>query len=140
MDPLAALLQFQTLEIEKIVCPIDPRLSCGDANQFIARCCPKNLVVPLEFTLEPPIPQHQQQSVGAMLNSSEQGDLSHFSRVLPLHELTAAKPKMELVTVPMRALEPILLDKSQKYIDGKLDPSVRGSCGHSPRLLGVLLI
>lgn len=116
MDPHDALLPFQALEIEKIACPIDPRLSCGDANQFIARCCPKNLIVPLEYTLEPPIPQQ---------NEQQQGDLSHFSRVLPLHELTAAKPKMELVTVPMSALEPIVLDKSQKYIDGKLDPSVR---------------
>lgn len=119
VDPHDALLPYQSLEIEKIACPIDPRLSCGDANQFIARCCPKNLIVPLEYTLEPP------QNAGILLNSELQGDLSHFSRVLPLHELTAAKPKTELVTVPMRALEPILLDKSQKYIDGKLDPSVR---------------
>lgn len=117
-DALDALSGF---EIEKIVCPIDPRLSCGDANQLIARCSPKTLLVSREFTLDPATG-----STGSG-NSSEPPSelLSHFARVMPLHELTAAKPKTELVTVPMRVLEPIVLDKSQKYVDGKLDPSVR---------------
>lgn len=111
--------------MEKIVCPIDPRLSCGDANQFIARCSPKTLLVPFEFTVDPA-------ASNTLKNPNEMpNEYSHFSRVLPLHELTAAKPKTELVTVPMRVLEPIVLDKSQKYIDGKLDPSVRTCAARS---------
>lgn len=115
MDPHTALRAFHATEIEKIACPIDPRLSCGDANQFIARCCPKNLIVPLEYAVDPNMKP----------NEPSASELSHFARVMPLHELTAAKPKTELLTMPMRLLEPLVLDKSQKYIDGMLDPSVR---------------
>ncbi|TYZ61070.1 hypothetical protein PybrP1_001535 [[Pythium] brassicae (nom. inval.)] len=116
IDSRDALDALSGMEIEKIVCPVDPRLSCGDANQLIARCSPKTLLVPLEFTVD---------AAAAAGSAGElQSDLSHFARVLPLHELTAAKPKTELVTVPMRVLEPVVLDKSQKYVDGKLDPSL----------------
>lgn len=117
IDPNEALLPFHALEIEKVVSPIDPRLGCGDANQFIARCCPRNLIVPYEYTVDPA-------SSGGGDVKSELVELSHFSRVMPLNELTTAKPKMDLLTQPMKILEPIALDKSQKYIDGRLDPNV----------------
>lgn len=102
--------------MEQIVCPIDPRLSCGDANQFIARCCPRNLIIPYEYTVP----------LAVEINSSgEQVVDSHFSHVLALHELITVKQKSEPLTLPMKRLEPIALDRSSKYIDGKLDPKVR---------------
>lgn len=103
--------------MEQIVCPIDPRLSCGDANQFIARCCPRNLIIPYEYTVPP--------TAEINSSSSEQAVDSHFSHVLALHELITVKQKTEPLTLPMKRLEPIALDRSSKYIDGKLDPKVR---------------
>lgn len=115
MDPADAFGPFRDLPIEKIASPIDPRLGCGDANQFIARCCPRNLILPHEFTVAP------------SLASSGESDVpvaSHFAQVLPLNELTVAKSKTELVTVPLKSLEPVLIEKPSKYVDGKLDPKV----------------
>ncbi|KAG1711770.1 hypothetical protein DVH05_009013 [Phytophthora capsici] len=113
VDATEAFAPFRDLQIEKIACPIDPRLSCGDANQFIARCCPHNLIVPYEYTIAPPA------------TATEGADMSsHFSRVLPLHELTAAKTKTELLTFPMKPFEPIVVEKSSKYLDGRLDPKL----------------
>lgn len=106
------------MAIEKIACPIDPRLSCGDANQFIARCCPRNLIVPVEFTIAPPV------STTSGGDSSDLPMSSHFAQVLPLSELTVAKPKTELLTVPLKPLEPVVIEKPSKYVDGKLDPKV----------------
>ncbi|TDH68875.1 hypothetical protein CCR75_005556 [Bremia lactucae] len=109
-----ALGNFQELSIEKIVCPIDPRLSCGDANQLIARCCPHHLILPYEFTIAP-------------LETTAVDDVkrsSHFSRVLPLHELSASSPKTELLTFPLKPLLPIVVEKPAKYLDGKLDPKL----------------
>ncbi|KAF4325486.1 hypothetical protein BBO99_00000330 [Phytophthora kernoviae] len=115
IDPLVesteAFAPFQDLSIEKISCPIDPRLSCGDANQFIARCCPQNLIIPHEYTVAPP-------SEGTEVVSS------HFSCVLPLHDLTAAKTKAELLTYPMKQFDPIVIEKASKYLDGRLDPKL----------------
>ncbi|RLN69320.1 hypothetical protein BBJ29_000225 [Phytophthora kernoviae] len=115
IDPLVesteAFAPFQDLSIEKIACPIDPRLSCGDANQFIARCCPQNLIIPHEYTVAPP-------SEGTEVVSS------HFSCVLPLHDLTAAKTKAELLTYPMKQFDPIVIEKASKYLDGRLDPKL----------------
>ncbi|KAE8906129.1 hypothetical protein PF005_g372 [Phytophthora fragariae] len=113
VDATDAFAPFQDLKIEKIACPIDPRLSCGDANQFIARCCPNNLIVPYEYTIAPPTSAAE----GAEMSS-------HFSRVLPLHELTAAKTKTELLTFPMKQFEPIVIEKTSKYLDGRLDPKL----------------
>ncbi|KAF1777760.1 P-loop containing nucleoside triphosphate hydrolase [Phytophthora cactorum] len=113
VDATEAIAPFQDLPIEKIACPIDPRLSCGDANQFIARCCPHNLIVPYEYTIVPPATAME----GAEMSS-------HFSRVLPLHELTAAKSKTELLTFPMKQFEPIVVEKTSKYLDGRLDPKL----------------
>ncbi|ETI34316.1 hypothetical protein F443_19177 [Phytophthora nicotianae P1569] len=113
IDATEAFAPFQDLPIEKISCPIDPRLSCGDANQFIARCCPHNLIVPYEYTVVPP---------ASAMDGAEMS--SHFSRVLPLHELTAAKSKTELLTFPMKQFEPIVVEKTSKYLDGRLDPKL----------------
>ncbi|RQM16122.1 hypothetical protein DD237_004336 [Peronospora effusa] len=110
VEPTEAFAPFRDLEIEKIACSIDPRLSCGDANQFIARCSPYNLIVPYEYTIASP--------TGAV----EGDDLSsHFSQVLPLHELITAKSKTELLTFPMKQFEPIVIEKASKYLDGRLD-------------------
>ncbi|EEY64022.1 integrator complex subunit, putative [Phytophthora infestans T30-4] len=114
VDDTEAFAPFQDLPIEKISCPIDPRLSCGDANQFIARCCPHNLIVPYEYTVAPP--------ASTLVDGAEMS--SHFSRVLPLHELTAAKSKTELLTFPMKQFEPIAVEKTSKYLDGRLDPKL----------------
>ncbi|GMF30649.1 unnamed protein product [Phytophthora fragariaefolia] len=113
IDAMEAFAPFQDLNIEKIACPIDPRLSCGDANQFIARCCPHNLIVPNEYAIAPP----SSAADGAEMSS-------HFSRVLPLHELTTAKTKTELLTFPMKQFEPIVIEKTSKYLDGRLDPKL----------------
>ena len=53
VDPVSAIRPFQHLELEKIVCSIDLRLSCGDANQLAARCAPRNLMLPVEYTYDP---------------------------------------------------------------------------------------
>ncbi|KAI9911294.1 hypothetical protein PsorP6_009050 [Peronosclerospora sorghi] len=111
VEPTEAFAPFQDLKIEKIVCPIDPRLGCGDANQFIARCSPQTLIVPFEYTVASPA-----------LAVEGVDDSSHFARVLPLHELNVAKSKTELLTFPMKHLEPIVMEKTSKYLDGKLDP------------------
>ncbi|CAH0487839.1 unnamed protein product [Peronospora farinosa] len=110
VEPTEAFAPFRDLEIEKIACSIDPRLSCGDANQFIARCSPYNLIVPYEYTIASP-------------TSAVEGDdmSSHFSQVLPLHELITAKSKTELLTFPMKQFEPIVIEKASKYLDGRLD-------------------
>ncbi|KAJ0401928.1 hypothetical protein ATCC90586_008259 [Pythium insidiosum] len=108
----SAVAPFHALELEKLVCPIDARLSCGDVNQLIARCLPRALVVPHEY-LSP-----------ATAVTSESGEPSHFAHVFPLHELIPAKPKTELVTLPLRHLEPVTLDRSAKYIEGKLSPEL----------------
>lgn len=108
-----AFTQFQDLLIEKIVCPVDPRLSCGDANQLIARCSPRNLLVPLEVTIAPPV-----------VDSSNVPLSSHFAQVLPLSELTVAKSKTELLTVAFKPLEAVVIEKPSKYVDGTLDPKV----------------
>ncbi|KAL4099647.1 hypothetical protein PRIC1_007447 [Phytophthora ramorum] len=113
VDATEAFAPFQELQIEKIASPIDPKLSCGDANQFIARCCPHNLIIPFEYTIPPPASAME----GAEMSS-------HFSRVLPLHELTAAKTKTELLTFPMKQFEPVVIEKSSKYLDGRLDPKL----------------
>ena len=113
MEPTQAFAPFRDLKIEKIVCPIDPRLSCGDANQLIARCSPHNLIVPHEYSAAPPA------------STMEEADISsHFSRVLPLHELTVAKSKTELLTFPMEPFKPIVIEKASKYLDGRLDSKV----------------
>lgn len=119
VDAAEAFAPFRDLAIEKIACPIDPRLSCGDANQFIARCCPRILIVPIEFTVAPPVSA----SVGS--DGSDLPMSSHFAQVLPLSELTVAKAKTELLTVPLKPLEPVVIEKPSKYVDGKLDPKVR---------------
>ncbi|KAG7402067.1 Integrator complex subunit 9 [Phytophthora boehmeriae] len=111
VESTEAFAPFQDLNIEKIACPIDPRLSCGDANQFIARCCPQNLIIPHEYTVAPP-------TVGTEIVSS------HFACVLPLHDLTAAKTKAELLTYPMKQFDPIVIEKASKYLDGRLDPKL----------------
>ncbi|CEG38960.1 integrator complex [Plasmopara halstedii] len=113
VDATKAFANFQDLPIEKIACPIDPRLSCGDANQFIARCCPHNLIVPYEFTIA---------QTGTAGDGAETS--SHFARILPLHELTTAKSKIELQTFPIKQFEPIIIEKPSKYFDGKLDPKL----------------
>lgn len=114
VDPTDTFAPFLDLPIEKIACPIDPRLSCGDANQFIARCCPHNLIVPNEYTVE----------TLTTADGAAEVVSSHFSRVLPLHEITAAKTKAELLTFPMKQFEPILIEKASKYLDGRLDPKL----------------
>ncbi|DAZ97890.1 TPA: hypothetical protein N0F65_012153, partial [Lagenidium giganteum] len=119
-DMQDVLAPFSSLELEKIMCPIDARLSCGDANQFITRCCPRNLLVPVEFTRSAMPQRTAIDSSGNM--DQERQDTSHFSHVLPLSELTIAKPKTDPTTVAMKLLEPIVLDKSAKYVDGRLDP------------------
>ncbi|CAH0481009.1 unnamed protein product [Peronospora belbahrii] len=113
VEPTEAFAPFQDLKIEKIACSIDPRLSCGDANQLIARCSPHNLIVPYEYTIASPA-------------SAVEGDTmsSHFTRVLPLHELIAAKSKTELLTYPMKQFEPIVIEKASKYLEGRLDPKL----------------
>ncbi|GLD93331.1 hypothetical protein PINS_up001923 [Pythium insidiosum] len=107
-----ALAPFHTLELEKLVCPIDARLSCGDVNQLIARCVPRALIAPHEYL--------SSQTVA----TTESSEPSHFAHVFPLHELIPAKPKTEFVTLPLRRLEPVSLDRSAKYIEGKLSPEL----------------
>uniref|UniRef100_M4BEC4 Beta-Casp domain-containing protein n=1 Tax=Hyaloperonospora arabidopsidis (strain Emoy2) TaxID=559515 RepID=M4BEC4_HYAAE len=113
VEPAQAFAPFRDLKIEKIVCPIDPRLSCGDANQLIARCSPHNLIVPYEYTIAPPASTMEEAEIS-----------SHFSRVLPLHELTVAKSKAELLTFPIEQFKPIVIEKASKYLDGRLDSKV----------------
>ncbi|TMW55912.1 hypothetical protein Poli38472_008560 [Pythium oligandrum] len=110
VDPHAQLAPFFSLEIEKLVCPIDARLSCGDVNQFISRCSPRSLLVPHEFLMET--------NTSSVKSETEP---SPFSRVFPLHELIVSKSKTELTTFPMKQLEAVAIDKPSKYIDGKLD-------------------
>jgi integrator complex subunit 9 len=116
-NPSQIIVPFQHFEIERIYCIIDSRLTCGDANQLIARCAPKQLLIPEEFTMEPP--NHPPTGSGV-----PHGTSSHLSHVLQLNELIAPRPKIELQTFAMRHMEPISIDRSSKYVDGLLDIKV----------------
>lgn len=127
MDPYTVLAPFfdPSVKIETIVRPIDPRLSCGDVNQLIARCCPRTLIIPEDYLNEA---NKSTDTNSATDNQEPDRASSHFSRVFGLHELIAAKSKTELVTLPMRLLEPVGSEKPSKYIEGKLEPNLAIRC------------